>query len=348
MKSSIFLILTMLTFSCGLRSDDQVNLFGFTSVDKVSGEKLWREFPLNNSFDMKVFGDYAFIYDPEGNYQYKVIDLRTNTYKGQFGRNGDGPCELIFPATLNYSGSDPHTLGVNKRKNASYQEYSLARVASSLETGCDMQTSTLSIDFQQFVKLDEDKYFGVGVFNKRFSVYSLSADSMIQVSGEYPFEEEFQDVPVEVLAMAFQGELLKRPSSNRCVMNTLSSFNIDIVDYIPGQGISQVAKIHHWSPDFTWSDGNVLQAKMTFENRIGGISTAVSDDYIYVLFSGKKLNHTDARSGEMVLVYNWEGEPIRILEMDRAVTQLAVDLNDEFLLAYHDDGGPNFFKFKLN
>ncbi len=48
-----------------------------------------------------------------------------------------------------------------------------------------------------------------------------------------------------------------------------------------------------------------------------------------------------------VLVYDWEGNPVNMLELDQEINMLAVNEDDNYLIGYLDDGKANLFRFDL-
>jgi hypothetical protein len=48
-----------------------------------------------------------------------------------------------------------------------------------------------------------------------------------------------------------------------------------------------------------------------------------------------------------VLVYDWEGNPIKVLELDQELNLISVSQNDDYLVGYVDDGQANLYKYKL-
>jgi hypothetical protein len=85
---------------------------------------------------------------------------------------------------------------------------------------------------------------------------------------------------------------------------------------------------------------------MESDNKYGCLSTSVSDNFIYILFSGKTMKE-NALYSNTVLVYDWEGNPIKVLELDQQLNLISVSQNDEYLVGSVDDGQANLYKYKL-
>jgi hypothetical protein len=85
---------------------------------------------------------------------------------------------------------------------------------------------------------------------------------------------------------------------------------------------------------------------MESDNKYGCLSTSVSDEFIYILFSGKTMKE-NAMYSKTVLVYDWEGNPIKVLELDQELNLISVSQNDDYLVGYADDGQANLYKYRL-
>lgn len=77
--------------------------------------------------------------------------------------------------------------------------------------------------------------------------------------------------------------------------------------------------------------GETSAAALTKRSRNGFLSISSSDKYIYTLFSGKLLEDPTYPYGEVVYVASWDGKETYKINLDRSISRLAVNAQDEFL-----------------
>ncbi|MDQ8140571.1 BF3164 family lipoprotein [Chryseobacterium sp. CFS15] len=74
------------------------------------------------------------------------------------------------------------------------------------------------------------------------------------------------------------------------------------------------------------------------------LSVAYTEDYIYCLFSGDKNGET---SSEKILIFDWDGNFIKELSLDRKVSKICINQKTKTLYCY-DDRVKSIFLTKLN
>jgi hypothetical protein len=192
-------------------------------------------------------------------------------------------------------------------------------------------------------------YLTVGTFpNKRFRVYS-SEGKLLQEFGEYPFEQEFKNISSENLAMAFQGNFEVDDSGRYIAFAITDAPCIDFLKIKDGK--VTVTKQHHVAkPLFEASTSpNEYWAAVKQENKMGFISTASDQDYVYVLYSGKSIAEglDEAMTGNSVYVYDWEGNLRHKLLLDKKVHFITVNPQTRQLLAVINGETTQFVAFEL-
>jgi hypothetical protein len=334
-------------FGCSKKNNSK-EFHGFTEFQTVTGNRLAVGDDINRAFELLIVGELLIVSDPNDRYHFTIIDLNEEKKVGEFGKIGDGPCELSFPAGLQLIGNNSKIVGVNNRNKFSYQEFDLSSVLfenNKLDT-CINATSKLNYNYQKFIKVKNDLFVGTGLFENRFAVSRTGETEPILYFGEYPFRQDLAAFDHNILAMAYQGEILMRPSGKKFVSTSRTTFNFDIVKIGQNGSLELEIENRFWAPSFSGSSGSFIQATMDSNNKYGCLSTSVSDDFIYILFSGKTMKE-NAMYSKTVLVYDWEGNPIKVLELDQELNLISVSQNDDYLVGYADDGQANLYRYKL-
>lgn len=335
--------LFLLALGCSSKHEDAKEFYGFNKFQSLNGKRLELGDNIKQAFDLFIIGELLIVSDPNETYHFTLIDLAEEKKAGEFGKMGDGPCELAFPAYLQLSGNGSKVIGVLNKQKFIYQEFDLS--SQNLDT-CINVSSKFSFNYQKIIKAQEGVYVGTGLFQNRFAITRAGESGPSLFFGEYPFRDDLAEFDHNILAMAYQGDLLIKPSGGKFVSTSRSSFNFDIVKIGADGSFEIETENRFWVPSFTGNTGSFISAVMTSENKYGCLSTSVSDDFIYILFSGKTKKENGNLS-KTVLVYDWEGKPVKVLELDQDLELISVSQDDKTLIGYVDDGQANLYKYNL-
>ncbi len=149
-----------------------------------------------------------------------------------------------------------------------------------------------------------------------------------------------------------QGYFVSHPKKKLVAYIQVYNANITFVDY-SGKEITK--------KDFVWWKSN-LSVKTTANNvrklnagknlRKSFIHSTCSSKYLYNLYTGKEMKRKskDFRQSNKVFVFDWEGNPIKTIMLDREVSSIAIDEDREVLYASseNNDGELELIKFSLN
>lgn len=334
--------------SCNIEEKKSQNpLSEFKDIQNKKAELVNIGDKINRAFELAIFDGLLIVSDPDQDFHFKVFDLENEELVDKFGLVGDGPCELKFPASLQNAVGDDSRIGVNDRNRFAFIEIPYGRGNEYFSETCIKIGDKFDFNYQKILKIGENHILGIGLFDSRYAISEISSKKVVEKFGNYPHESELKNHSHNVLAMAYQGDIQINPSQPWVVTTTRNSFNFDIIKFDENAQQIGLKEFHYWYPEFDGEENSgFIQAKTKTSNRKGCLSVSVSNDFIYILYSGKsKKNGGDF--GNQVLVYDWEGKPRQIISLDRDVELIAVDRNDKFLIGYLDDGKANIFRVSL-
>ena len=346
----IWTVFLMLLSGCTTSDSqsDEDHPYGFSQMTALPSEKLASSTQINKASSLHLFGNYLFVYDWGQDYQYKVIDMSSDQVNREFAKNGEGPCEVGMPTSLNWVDKDKNLIGINDRRRFKMQRFDLNNLSEPGDDNCQELAIKLNVNFQRVVQLDSMAFLGYGLFQGRYALQLMGSDEVIESTIGFPEDEDQQEVDYQALAMAYQGDLLKHPVEKKVVSTSTDAFSLDIIELKPDNEISLIKRIQHWAPDFEGASGEIISADMNPGNRHGSIGAAVSNDFIYILYSGKSNLDETAFQSDQVFVYDWEGNAIKILSLDHSVSSIAVDEADQMLVGFLDERDPVLLKYDLN
>ncbi|MCR9015024.1 TolB-like 6-bladed beta-propeller domain-containing protein [Aquiflexum gelatinilyticum] len=302
---------------------------------------------ITRAFDLLILENNLIISDPDQEFHFKIFDLESQNLIGKFGKIGDGPCEVQFPSSIQRLSGEKNKVGINNRNSFSYLEFRFGKTRGSLQDSCFLLNGKFDFNYQKFVKISQDRIVGTGLFQSRFAISRIKDNKILGLKGKYPFEKELVGFQYETLAMAFQGDLLVHPSNSWVVSTSRKSFNFDILKFDENGELNQITEKHYWPPSFEGETGDFVQARMKEDNKSGCLSTTVSENFIYILFSGKTAEEKGNESNK-IHVYDWDGILQKTIDVNSPLNLISVSENDEFLIGYLDDGKSNIFKIDLN
>lgn len=227
------------------------------------------------------------------------------------------------------------------------QRFDLTNLIEPGDNNCQELPVKLNINFQRVVQMDSTAFLGYGLFHGRYALQLMDSEEGIESTIGFPSNEDHQEADYQSLAMAYQGDLLKHPTEKKLVSTSTDSFSLDIIELKPDKEIRLIKRIHHWAPDFKGLSGEIVSADMISGNKYGSIGAAVSNKYIYILFSGKSNEDEIAFQSDQVFVYDWKGNAIKILSLDYSVSSIAVDEADQMLVGFLDARDPVLLRYDL-
>lgn len=252
-----------------------------------------------------------------------VFDLSTKTVAQRFLRLGQESTEKVDrPTSLNKL-NDSTLVWLDSKSVV--QEAVLADDKCSIvstSTRCQLD-SALSI--HQMIPLADGSYVTTGFFNMHFAVMGKRG-GLVYYMNNYPDEKEVDDKRVK--AMAFQGNFVTKPTLDRFTYYYHQSDVIEFYAIKKGKlkaTISYTCKV----ADYTLTDDNtpvILNGHYYFLNG------CASNQFVYLLYADPDDESTRPQiAGNTLLVFNWNGKPVKRYNLPVKLTAIAVDPTDSLL-----------------
>ncbi|RZS95887.1 BF3164 family lipoprotein [Cecembia calidifontis] len=342
MKKNRYLIYLIFLFGCGSSIQDN------TEVNQVfvSSERMNLSDNLTRVKSIYLFDNLLIVSDPSAQNLYKIFDIRQDKFIKELGKKGNGPCELSSPSPI--IKVDDINLSFFNKNTFQILDFPVEYLLSptDFDYPCNYRDFKLDFNFQKIVDLGGGRILGYGLFTSKYVVFDQNKREIFPSDVKYHFEEELIGLhSYENIAMASQGNLHKRPDGKKIIF---TSSNFGALDILSMEG--SVPKLDFrkemTKPIFTSQEGNVIRADYNKENVLGFLSTAVSNQYIYGLYSGEKMGD-NIDDSQTVIVFDWDGKKVKEIYLDKAVSLIVVSHDDSLLFGYSDDGKANVYKFIL-
>ncbi|NVJ85082.1 MAG: hypothetical protein HWE15_02195 [Algoriphagus sp.] len=342
-----FVILVSLFISCGKKVELRDPLVEFDRSRKLNSIPLSSADSLFRAWNMYLVEDKLFINDDGLDFIYRLIDPVEDRYLGKFGRSGQGPCELSASVFLNRFGSNGENLGIFDASQIRFQSFTVSSLEDSAETAqCEPYLFPIDGLVTQYVKLDSIHFLGSSLFGKPYNLFREAEN--IQSLGAYPFQADSPAVPEINLALAYQFDFFKNPKKTKTLSTSPYSFNMDVLELDKNGALEITASRHYWPTLFDPSENSSRFSSTILPDAVfGNISTTVSANKIYVLYRDKPWENDLFQTSNRILVYDWELNPVEILDIDQTLSRIAVHEDDNYLVGYVDDGKANLFRVDL-
>ena len=135
--------------------------------------------------------------------------------------------------------------------------------------------------------------------------------------------------------MSDESFLFLKPSKNKCVLAYRFTDRIELVD-LDSRKSTIIRGQDMFEPRMkvmTRRNGTKI-AYPGDESREAYVRGQVTDKYIYLLYSGNLPGGENLFYGKYIHVYDWDGKPVKRLELDNYTKDIAVTANDSLLYMY--------------
>jgi hypothetical protein len=323
----------------------------FSEVDSLEySQVLCKDFIWGQPLDILCPDSVIIIYD-EKNYLnlFHLVDLEDPDRVLSFGRKGQGVNEFIMP-------SDFQIIDKKTISTFDFMKKNLYKINLSI-----VRESNLEYDYSILVK---DTLWGTTkilptIYNS-FVKLGFYDDCMLRLNygemqpeklyGEYPYKDTDEEkIENRMRGMAYQGNIRLNPGRDKFV------FAVNRADIIYFYKVLQediiLTKYYELSyPMYLPNkDGESRSVSIAANNNRTFISISTSDDYVYTLYSGKNMQENGMKSleGDIIYVFDWEGNPIKKYNLNCPVTHICVNNDNSELYAFSNMPDPQLIKFEL-
>jgi hypothetical protein len=325
-KSVIAFFLCFLSVSCVNSTNDQL----FLKKDNIIFKNMHVEEKLGRVLAIKSVNNYLAVIEKSIDTQVQLIDKETRE-SYQFGQTGEGPGRLL--QSLNIIPLDDAHIGIYDTQKRTLFQFNIDSIVR-LKASClpeilikEVPSFPLAVD-----KINEHTYVALGLMSgtKRFTLFNNNGE-VVSTEGALP-EKPQEQISDFVHAFAYWGRLTTNLKENKVAICTNYAGMMQLYDCRTSE-VRLIKEHLLFLADYTERDGNFAP---TAQTRWGYLSIDSNDKYIFALYSG--LNQTENPEtfykGSLIHVYDWDGNPVCLLQSDRQLSMICVD--NEFNLYGYD------------
>jgi len=303
------------------------------------------KFPLANPFLLTKIDSFIILADVYDKKLFTIINLYDkNIYR--FGRIGHGPGEFLIGSFV---------CGFNEKKdiyfyNPSFRKLYKANINNIIKYTNYNPIEILSFNKQNISKLDliNDSLFIVqGKFGNYRLVLLNNKGKILDSTLQYPeYKKTINPIFYE---LAFQGKVSVNSKSLKFVHITYKSSNIGFYKIINNK-IVVIKEIFLKNPSMKLINlsGNIMTC-LPDKNCIHGyLDVYTSNNFVYAIYNNKKVSEENNLLSSNVLVFDWDGKPIKILKLDKKVSFICASDDDSFIYAIsYENEKINLLSYRL-
>ena len=350
-----YVILTLLfvLVACdGNRSDSPIGLFS----DEIN--TIEEEYPViddsiisidrlqsNNSYLVFIGGH------PEKN--FSLFSISSGEYICQFGTFGQGPGEILRGTEGYLSLDNKFTAFDFAGRIFSYNIDSVVNDRNTTPVPL-LRYQIEDVDlFSQVIPVNDSLFFGAGSYKETYQYVLFDKSSNIIDYGVNIFNAFNNRFNASHKSLSNQGILIKHPVKKIFAYIVFYSSNLDIIEVQENHiNVVKMLRLRNPTGQPTPTD-RYYSVDLDVSSPMGYIDIAPGTDYIYALYTDKKwidnYGKGNQRNSDIILVFDWEGNPVKKYKLNREVYCITVNesLNKLFASCINSESGWTITAFDL-
>jgi len=289
------------------------------------------------------------IFSELGAYSMYLYDYSNGKFY-PFAKKGRGPGELVLGAESQgwLNDSTIYCFGDQTRVLYLYRVSDLINGIIEPHTIIKFQDQTLSNQ----VLLPDTTRIGINRLNITGLIGYCNKNGSYNYLSEYPVDINKNISPL-VRHLAYQGDFIISPNSSIvCYSSRYAA--ILLIAKIANSRLDQILYKKYWLPEYSpYIKGSVVSALPdSKKSRYGFLSSAIGNDHIYLLYSGRYRINNDNGSkpgycSDLVLVYDHSGNPIKMIKLDKNICRIGVTPEENIIIGFTNFPENQIYQFKF-
>lgn len=286
-------------------------------ISQIKTDSIRNPYIMNYHNGMLIFGD---IFQPQF---ISIFNGETGDFLGNLAPKGIGPDEFIHLANISCTNEEISLWDVGKL-TLTFMKVDPENISSPILQQIKIKEDTTLLSAFQVIPLQKDYFVATGIIkNHRFALLDKNGN-ILNLFGDYPKGYRQNNTCIE----------------NGSIYQSLLSFQKDKKVLAAACGIGESIMFYdmedknnpHLIKEFTFDHpqyeltGNKEQPITFFSSSKNGIiDMKPSSDYCICLFSGKTRTDSNNYGGDKILLFDWNGNPAKLISLAQEYNNLAVD-----------------------
>ncbi len=284
------------------------------------------------------------IIDAKSDSMLLFFNVKSGKYLGKAGVRGQGPFEFTILSSLEpHSGSSFSFYDINRRTFYYIHNITSDNVrfipAFHVDSGVPLEVHPMA----------NGKFITSGIYEKyRYCV--LESDGKVHSTfGGWPYrDEDEKSVSGIVRSQAYMSGIASSPSKTKFVAYLLSA---DILSFyrLKDDSVHLIKENILTYPDYEYRNSPTDYSGASRDSPLNYLSATCSEDYVYMLYSGKNFqqNTLASFSGNVIYVYTWNGDKIAMMKSDKMLKNICLSEDGQLMYAIAYNPDPSLVQFAL-
>jgi hypothetical protein len=322
MKRNVFVLLIFIIILAGCNKE-KVFLTDYFSKTEQCNLTEMTEYPVDSiGAPNYIFSvdDYIFLSEPKMEYLVSAYNISSGDFK-YFLHKGNGPEELI---SINQIGqyNDSSIFMESTFSNVLFT-YANSGGFGTVDRIIETPANVSSVFYDNDVRICTYSHNK----EKRFSIEDVTKGTHAYFGAKI----SIPDCPEDMITSALDGYTTGNSTSKKFAWAFLSGDALEIYDYSDTSNVKLVKQFLGAMPAISMRSG-MPALKGDSNNKIGTVSITCDDKYIYALYDEHLFKEfftefftikENALLCNKILIYDWNGKPVKILQTDKWIRSIA-------------------------
>ncbi len=251
----------------------------------------------------------------------------SNGYLGK----GRGPGEAIGPRAIGVNGNSLWLQDITLKKTFTIDKGKIVDTISSVSFHeYPIEDHYYMIDFK-----DSLHFYGVGNINSEYKIQEIDLTSGKVIKQFGKIKKIPDGMSLLLFKSIYQSLIFTKPTGDKLVLPYRYLDAIEIFNTETGSGLAILGPERYNVKYIPQPNG----ISRTDETRFAFVNGTVTNEYIYLAYSGRTRRDSNSYDGNCIYVYDWDGNPIRKLILNKCIQGLAVSKDNKTLYAFDVNTG---------
>lgn len=295
------------------------------------------EFKKGIPYNLHLKDSNLIIFNAAGSTDFFFYNYNLNSEKLSDGylRGGRGPSEAIGGLSNGLKNNMLWMQDITLKKMLTLDLEKLEKEKTPTFNEYPLNDTFYSMDFK-----DSANFMGVGYMESKYKIQKVAVKqgSIVNEFGE--FTDKPEDTKLGVWKSANECFIRTSPNGEKSVLFYRYKDEIEIYNNVNGNKLSSGKGPDDIKLKFeSISDGDIDVATRTEGTKFAYLGGTVTKDFIYLLYAGHVHDSEFRDTGKYVFVFDWEGNPVKKLVLDRYILTFTVSDDDKSLFAFDPNSG---------
>lgn len=328
----IFIILAFLALvSCG-KGVNQEKSFGKVSSISADTARIGQLLQANN---LALLDDYLVLQNGSDGVEdfYFVYSYPGLGFLYSFGKRGRGPGEYMMPAII--KNTPGNVLGFRDHATDAIVFYEIKDSGAELVSSKILRSPDSDRFFWEINVMEDSTLLVKHQGDKKGATELWSAASGIVDSLPNTFAKLPRKLGKDYFTI-FDDYLISAKGDRFALAYNMID-RIEFGEVRDGKLLIDSSVGADSTPDFhlygddSETEFSVDRNIIHYENLYAG------NDYVYALYSGKRMDETEERHSSLIEIYSWDGTPVELLDLETPIAYIAVDENSRTVYGINPD-----------